>query len=142
MNMSFQEKSTWASFALTLSLFGIYFTKAFLVFKDPGIPDSTLITLFIQYCLAFIFVQILAHIVIAVTNIKEANQGGDERDKMIIFKARRISHAVITLGMGLTIYSTFRVDSLFLVANIGLFFALLSEIVNYGVQLYYYRRGL
>ncbi|QGY47476.1 hypothetical protein GM418_28540 [Maribellus comscasis] len=97
---------------------------------------------------ARIIIYIVFHIINAiVTHNTEATHNGeippeDERDKLIKLKALRNSHysfvvgfmlAIIALAIGLPTYSIFIV---FVISGV------ISELIDNGSQIYYYRKGV
>jgi predicted CDP-diglyceride synthetase/phosphatidate cytidylyltransferase len=91
---------------------------------------------------ARIIIYIIFHIINAIATRGEEIPVLDERDKIIQLKATRNSHyvfsggfvlAIVGLSVGLPVYSIFIV---FIISG------LLSEIVDNGSQIYYYRKDL
>ena len=140
--MSFQEKSIWISLGLTLLIFGSYFSTAFTVFQDPEVSNSTLTGLFIGAIILVVIIQIVLQSALAIAHRKEAGIGNDERDNLIELKATRISHFILVFGVWATGLAMFLLLSPVVMANIIMFFFILSEIVSYCMRLIYYRRGI
>ena len=91
---------------------------------------------------ARIIIYIIFHIINAIATRGEEIPVEDERDKIIKLKATRNSHyvfsggfvlAIVGLSLGLPVYSIFIV---FIISG------LLSEIIDNGSQIYYYRKGV
>jgi hypothetical protein len=91
---------------------------------------------------ARIIIFIIFHIVNAIATKAEKIPEEDERDKLIKLKATRNSHysfivgffvAIIALAIGLPTYSIFIV---FVVSGV------ISELIDNGSQIYYYRKGV
>ena len=91
---------------------------------------------------ARIIIYIIFHIINAIATKEEDIPVEDERDKLIKLKATRNSHyvfsggfvlAIVGLSLGMPVYGIFIV---FLISG------LLSEIVDNGSQIYYYRKGI
>jgi len=140
--MSFKEKSILGSLIITIIVFGYYFLQ---VFKTTG---STLfevangISFFIGAVVLMVLLEIILHIILAITNKNESNQSNDERDKLIDLKATRISYYILVFGIfTVGVSMLFSFDTL-LLANTMLLFFIIAEIVGFSMQLYYYRRGL
>ena len=92
--------------------------------------------------IARIIIYIIFHIFNAIATREEDIPAEDERDKLIKLKATRNSHysfsigfmmAIIALSIGLPIYWLF---ILFVISG------LVSEIIDNGSQIYYYRKGV
>lgn len=91
---------------------------------------------------ARIIIYIVFHIINAIATQETDIPDEDERDKLIKLKATRNSHyvfsggfvlAIVGLSLGMAPYGIF----IFFIAS-----GLLSEIVDNGSQMYYYRKGV
>ena len=89
-----------------------------------------------------IIIQIIFHIINAIATREEKTPVEDERDKLIKLKATRNSYyaftsgfvlSVMGLALGMPVYGIF-------IAFVG--FGLISEIIDNGSQIYYYRKGV
>lgn len=89
-----------------------------------------------------IIIQIVFHIINAIATREEKVPVTDERDKLITLKATRNSYyvftggfvlSVISLAIGMPVYGIF-------IAFVAT--GLLSEIIDNGSQIYYYRKGI
>jgi hypothetical protein len=89
---------------------------------------------------------------LAVSNRKAAKLGADERDKLFEYKGNNFSYTVLNIGVLMTLarivsleispefIEQFKVlDIPFLTTHILLFSFILSEVVRFSAQLYYYR---
>ena len=139
--MSFQEKGIWVSLISTLLLFGYYFSKAIGIYNNPEVDDYSLIALFIGIVTLIVVIQIVLQSVIAIVNRREAEKGKDERDKLIELKVTKISYYVLVFGVWITLFSMMFNSSLIMMANVIMFFFVLSQIIGFSLQLFYYRRG-
>lgn len=92
--------------------------------------------------IARIIIYIVFHIINAIATRETDIPVEDERDKLIKLKATRNSHyifsggfvlAIVALSVGMAPYGIF----IFFIAS-----GLLSEIVDNGSQIYYYRKGV
>lgn len=142
MNISFKEKSIWASLIITIIVFGYYFVRVVSIFKEPVPDTSTLIGVFITMVVLMIIIQIVSQITLAIAFKKEANEGFDERDKLISLKATRISYWILILGVVNTILYLVLGTSPLLAANILWFMFIIAEICGDSIKLFYYRRGI
>ena len=140
--MSFQEKSTWVSLAVNSGIFGFYFYHAFAVLGNPEALDRGLIVLFVGLVILTIIVQTVSHILLSLMYRKDEQAGIDERDKLIELKANRVSYIILAGGVWLTFFGLMVLPIQIVLANILMAFFIISEVVGYGVQLYYYRRGI
>ncbi len=142
MNLSFREKIVWISLISTVLIFGYYFFQAFNVFNNPNIENTSLISLFIGVVILISVIQVILIIILSIANKKEAEKGGDERDKLIEAKATKISHFILSAGAWTTAFGILFTSSAFVLINVLIFFLIVSEIVGYSLQLIYHRRGV
>lgn len=91
---------------------------------------------------ARIIIYIIFHIFNAIATREEDIPQEDERDKLIKLKAIRNSHwvfsvgfmlSIIGLAIGMPVYGTFIA---FVISGV------ISEIIDNGSQIYYYRKGI
>ncbi|HKJ79726.1 MAG TPA: hypothetical protein VKA10_09325 [Prolixibacteraceae bacterium] len=90
---------------------------------------------------ARIIIYIVFHIINAIATREQDIPAEDERDKLVKLKAIRNSHysfsvgfmvAIIALAVGLPAYSLFII---FVISGV------ISELIDNGSQIYYYRKG-
>lgn len=152
MDMSFQEKSILGSLVITLCLFGAYFIQVFKVFTaDSSGAVAVLPFTLIGIVVAVVVVEVIYHIAIALAS---RDEGEDERDRLIEAKATRFSYYILATGSitaaGYMLISAFldhsagdsSFQTLIAAANMIIFSFILSEVVGFALQLYYYRRGV
>lgn len=152
MDLSFQEKSIAGSLIITIALFGWYFLQVFNVLtSDSSEAAAVLPMVLVGVVVAVVLVEIVYHVVIALASRPDDH---DERDRLIEARATRISYFVLVTGCITTIGHTllnvyFEPDvtdrllvNPIMTANYILLSFILAEIVGFGMQLYYYRRGI
>ena len=141
--MSFKEKSIWVSLIVTIIIFGFYFVFAFTTIKNNSAEAArtSLLGIFIGTIILITVIQIILHIVLAITFRNEAVKGEDEREKLIELRATRISYFFLVAGVWISGLSLFFAPSSILIANIILLSFILAEIAGFTSQLYFYRRG-
>jgi hypothetical protein len=151
--MSFREKSIWISLISTLLIFGDYFLNVIaLANLSEAVAKTTALELSIRAFVLIIIVEIIFQTVLALNNHKAANLGADERDKLFEYKGNNFGYTVLVIGVLMTLgrmvsleispefIEQFKVlDIPFLTAHILLFSFILSEVVRFSAQLYYYR---
>ncbi len=142
MNLSYQEKSIWASLAITTILFGYYFTRVFEVIENPDLPAQSLISVFIGVITVTIFAQVVIQSILAIVYRDEVKEGGDERESFIRLKATSISHYVLISGVWIGCMSFYFNPSALMLMNVFVVFFVVSEIVGYVAQLIYYQTGV
>jgi hypothetical protein len=141
--MSFREKSAWITL-ITLVLLTLFFVThlppAWML--NPR-PSGFLFHVLTIGVIAFVVIEIVAHVIVALRAPREARAPRDERERLIALKARSIAanvYAVLSLGSAFVV--------IHLGANAGgvLYCVFLSfivaQIVNYAARVVYYRRGV
>jgi hypothetical protein len=153
MSMSFREKSIWISLISTLLIFGDYFFNIIALGNLPEqVAKTAALELSIRAFVLIIIVEIIFQTMLAVSNRKAAKLGADERDKLFEYKGNNFGYSVLVVGVLITLgrmvsleispefIEQFKVlDIPFLTAHILLFSFILSEVVRFSAQLYYYR---
>ena len=141
-NMSFEEKSVWASLLIILFVFIAYFSQVFEGLATDSLDKAEISGLFIGAVISVVVLEIVLHIVIAVFNVKDADQPIDERDRLFSMKSGNIAGLVLGISVVMISMMTFVYEfNGVWVANILLFAIFVSQIVSYILQLFYYRRG-
>lgn len=155
MDMSFKEKSAWISLVSTLGIFGYYFYNIALLYGAPiDMAKEAAKELLIQAIILSVVVEAVFHSLLAATNHKAADLGADERDKNYEYRANNIGYTILVIGVMITLgriitleynpefadhYSSMQIP--LLTAHILMFSFILSEIVRFAGQIFYYRRG-
>lgn len=155
MDMSFKEKSAWISLISTVGIFGYYFYNILMLVGEPSeFAKEAAKDYLIQAVFLSIIVETVFHIVLAATTRKTTEIDGDERDKSYEYKANSLGYSVLVVGVVMTLggiitleynptWATHnRVLQIPLqIAHILMFSFILSEIVRFAGQIFYYRRG-
>jgi hypothetical protein len=116
------------------------------------VAKTAALELSIRAFVLIIIVEIIFQTMLAVSNRKAAKLGADERDKLYEYKGNNFGYTVLVIGVLMTLgrmvsleispefIEQFKVlDIPFLTAHILLFSFILSEVVRFSAQLYYYR---
>jgi len=151
MDLSFQEKSHWASLIAIVGVFGYHFYNV--LGADEAITTVEFMVRLIGVIIVIVVIEIVLHTVIAITAIKDAEDGGalDERDVLVNHKAYRNAYFVLFIGVlhiiGYVVAGDINGGLRWQVtpantANLLLLVLVVAEIVNYASRLYYYRRGI
>jgi len=142
LNVSFEEKSTWVSLAIITFVFAGYFSQVYEGLISGTLEKAAVGGMFIGAVITIIVLEIALHIVIAILNVKDADQPSDERDRLFSMKAGNISGWVLGIAVLMISAHTFiqDLDPLW-VANLLLFSVFVSQVVSYALQIFYYRRG-
>jgi hypothetical protein len=144
VNMSFKELSAWIS-TLVIGGFGIwYFVK---LSANPN--DAHVGALVLAAAIGIIFWEVILHVAIAIWHRPER---ADERDALIGARALRNAYFVLMAGIVTAVWIGLMSNGSLMkpiqIANLevgGLNILILTifaaEILNYGSQVFYYRRG-
>ena len=146
MDMSYKEKSLLASLGATLLLFGWYLYGAFSSLPlNPELPG------FIEFIILVVGFIILEAIIQSFLAIKNKSQLEDERDKLIEKTSSRYSYGFLVVCIWVSMVQILldaRFDNhLMFTTPYGMFhflllFFVLSEVIRFGTQLYYYQKGV
>src|SRR5437016_12540414 len=95
--MSFREKSVWISFVSILVVFGAYFWNVARIFHgEVDVHRGFVIS--IALLAAFVLIEIVLHITVAMQAPNEARAPKDEREQLIELKATRVAFQVLVVG--------------------------------------------
>jgi hypothetical protein len=137
---SFREKSAWISFFSFLVVFGIYFGNVLLVLLGHTSARGTQ-RLFFTLLVVLVAVEVLLHALVAARSPREALTPKDERERLIELKATRIAFFVLVGGALLAIATTHHGAGTWVLAHCVLFAVVVAELVRFGSQIVFYRRG-
>ena len=146
MDFSYKEKGLIASLGVTLLIFGWYlygaFSKLSLNPEPPGFGEIIIL---------IVWVAVLESIIQGFLALKNKSQLEDERDKLIERISYRYSYGFLSVCiwflMVQILLDTWFDNHLILTTPYGMFhflllFFVLSEVIRFGTQLYYYRKGV
>jgi len=146
MDISYKEKGLTASLGVTLLIFGWYLYGAFSNLSLNPEPPG-----FIEIIILIILVVVLESIIHSFVALKNKSQLEDERDKLIEKISYRYSYWFLSACIWFLMVQILldaRFDNhLMLTTPYGMFhflllFFVLSEVIHFGTQLYYYRKGV
>ena len=158
MDLSIKEKCLIATLVLTLMLFGNYFVDVVVAYQhnnDTGINLGNLIRL-------IIYVVIIEAIIRSFFALRNGDELEDERDKLIEKVSYRNGYWVMSIGVWFLIGQIFigaaldrqqfgiagslssfvNLSSAYILGNVLLFIFIVSEVIIFITQLFYYRRGV
>jgi len=142
MNLSFREKSYWASLLIMSLVWINYFLRIRPALLDGSITRADSASLFAGALVTLIVLEIVVHIVLAVADSKTANQPKDERDRTIGHKAGNLAGWVLGICIVMIgAFAMFQDVSSVLIANLLLLALVFSQCADYALSLFYYRRG-
>ena len=146
MDFSYKEKGLIASLGVALLIFGWYLYGAFSNLSLNPEPPG-----FVEIIILIVWVAVLESIIQSFVALKNKLQLEDERDKLIEKISYRYSYgflsACIWFLMVQILLDTRLDNHLMLTTPYGMFhflllFFVLSEVIRFGTQLYYYRKGV
>lgn len=145
MEMSFREKSAWACLVTTGVVYLPYFAYIGQLIAQGQLRLPLLVVAFVGAVIAQVVLMIVYQSVIALRTRQEPK---DERDRAIELVATRNAHWVLVVALwllvpgGTMLTPVFPVlSSVLVIGQLGLLCFVLSELVNYGTQVYAYRTG-
>jgi fatty acid desaturase len=140
LDTSFEEKSAWVTLLALVAVFGCYFLMAARMLS-AGVTETA--TPFVPL---FIVITVLLVIVLAVGHAAAAIVSGgdkrDERDQQIERRAESNSGWILAVGVISAVFALALPIGKAWIANGLLMSLVVSEVVNYVLRLYYYRRGV
>ncbi len=141
MDLTFQEKSLWASLITTIVLFSVYFILAFQIILDPEIGDLpqrfSIGALFTIAIIVFVIIEAVVHILLAIIERPEKE---DERARYISLKATRNGAVVLAIGVWLCFAAlAFTTIAPMFIAHLLLSSFIIAEIIRFSSQLIYFR---
>jgi hypothetical protein len=144
--MSFKEKSAWISFGCILLVFGCYYFVLFSAFMaNPRanlFDNPELVRWFFAAIIVVIVLEIVLHVLIAIRSPKDAAMPKDERERLIGLKAIRNAYTVMVIATILaSVIVVHHGDNHWLLGNVVLMVFVLGELVRFGSQGIYHRRG-
>ena len=155
--MSYREKSIWASLIIALIILANYLMDVINFANAGTLTPETLQSLFYKVILWTVILEIASQTAIAIIDHKQADQGDDERDKLIKLKASNIAYNLLGSAIYIAIFFIWlshakpekmdnpfilsTVPNIYSVFNILLVGFLIAEVSKYATQVFYYRRG-
>lgn len=141
--MSFREKSAWVTL-ITLIVVSVTFM---LHLPTPWTltpePSGFMFRVLLLATGAFIAIEVVAHIVMVISSPRDARTPKDERELLIELKSTRVAafvYAFLSLGsLFVALHMVFA--NVIGIAYLILIAFVISEIINYAMRIYYYRRG-
>jgi len=140
--MGFQEKMAWAMMLILIVTGVAYYSVIFQAAGALGQFPPPMLPLMIGYVVFLVIAAIIAAIIISATKPSEANSSLDERERLIQFKGEAwTGRAMGFLSLCALLDFGLNGDGNRL---FHLIFAImiLSQIAEYGLQIFFYRRGV
>jgi ABC-type xylose transport system permease subunit len=140
--MSFREKSAWITLATIVLVSGLFILHLPRPWSLTPTSSGFIFHVLLLSVTAFVVIEIIAHVIVAIRSPADARAPRDERERLIALKATSLAayvYAFLSLGS---------VSLIHVGANqIGVAYCVLlsfviAEVVNYAARIVYYRRGV
>lgn len=139
--MTFQEKMTWGSLAITALVYGIYFTVVLSAARDTPLDDINYQGFLVGVIVVWVVLFIVQTAIVAASNPKEADMT-DERDRAVKRRARSLaftllgSLALVPLALAMIGAEQFWIAQALLGALV------IAQLFEAGAQISFYRRAV
>ena len=140
--MSFREKSAWITLLTILILLAFTVTHLPRPWTLAPTPGGFMFEVLTVAVIAFVVIEIIAHVAIAIWSPSDARAPRDERDELIALKATRIAAFVFVVLSFVSVFLIHLGANRFGVGYCVLLSFVFAEIVNYAARIIYYRRGV
>lgn len=97
--MAFREKILWGSLAVTLGIWGWYFTRFVGALKAGNFDQGAATGDFAMSVVLIVVVQIVAAILIAIFTGRDADSLADDREKQFALAAYRPAYLTLCMGV-------------------------------------------
>ena len=140
--MSFREKTAWITLItliVTSLLFILHPPLQLTLAPEPNVFSLHVLLLSIA---TFVVIEIVAIVVVRVRSPRDAKAPLDERERLIVLKARSLAWYVLAVSSLGSVFVTIHLGANeFGLAYCVLASVVLSLMVNYAARIVYYRRG-
>lgn len=140
--MSFQEKSAWVMcFALIVSGAFYAWTVVAIVQIAHVIPPPNVAGIAMGVII-IVAIAIFGHAVAALGNPADANAPEDERDRLVVWRAGNLSGLLLGVVCMLSLFAFAVWGSGNLMFHMIVAGMVLSQLAEYALTIWYYRRGV
>lgn len=138
--MAYREKSAWVMAAL-MGAAGLYYLQ--MAIEVSGAMDGTAppMPVLIAYVVLVVIGSVVAQVTLALSSPKEANAPADERERPILDRAGNVSGYVLAFGAVGSLLHFLSHEDGYLLFHMIMGSLILSQIVEYGLQILFLRRG-
>lgn len=134
--LTYRERSLWIMLVTTVAVYAWYFTRVI----SMGATHAWQVgSLFIEAIILLVVLQVIASIILLAPVRREAK---DERDRRILERAIRNSYIVIVCGVWFALIAAALSVGTFWTVHALLLVLVVTELVLWASQLFYYRYGL
>jgi hypothetical protein len=138
--MSFREKSVWISFVSIAVVFAAYFWNVARVLAGQ-VEARAVYLVSIGLLAAFVVLEIVLHLALALQAPDQARAPRDERERLIDMKATRVAFQVLVIGALAGVGLLHVTSSTWVMAQAVLLAIVVAELVRFGGQILFFRRG-
>lgn len=140
---TFREKMAWVMTAALLIASGVFFHSLWNVSTSlEQVPKQAVLVMLVLFAIILTIIAIAGAIVAALSNVSEADEPMDERDKQITLKATHLGSIATGMVLVFTCLAYFY-DARSSDMLLGIIAALiLGHLVEYIFQIYLYRRKI
>lgn len=139
--MSFREKTAWVMMIILIVAGLFYFNLIYKVSVEIGQTAPLIPPFVIAYVVLVVVASIVAMIALAISSPSEANAPADEREQALENKAGHWSGYILAIGVITGVLHFGVSGNGNLLAQICFGSLMLSQIAEYGLQIWFYRRG-
>lgn len=139
MAVSFEEKSVWVQFVGTTVCLAAYVWVAAAMYSNGVDRLEAYTAVFAVSVVWLVVILIVGHIIAAVTGRQE---DADERDRLIGWRSESNSSWVLAAGVLAALACMAGSVPQVLTAHVLLVSLFASQMLQYGFQILYYRRGM
>jgi hypothetical protein len=140
--MSFREKSAWITLITLIVLTLFYLTHL----PPPWLlnpPSGFMFHVLVVGVTAFVVIEIVAHIIVAIRAPRDVQAPRDERERLIALKATSVAAYVYAILSLASVFTLVHLGANATGVCLGVFLSFIAaEIVNYAARIVYYRRGV
>lgn len=137
--MAFREKMSWLSLGGILLAFGPYFFSLAMLGQPPVALSAARAGPFIGAMLVLVTAMVVASIVVALSNLRDAQAPSDERDLLIARRAAAIAYPVLLTAVFAALATLFFGAGQAVLVNAILGAIVLGELTRCGVEIAGYR---
>lgn len=140
--MTFKEKSAWVMCVALIAAGGFYAWSVLALWQVAGmVPPPNVLGLAVGVII-IIAIAIFGHAVAALGNPMDANAPEDERDRLVVWRAGNLSGLLLG-ALSMCALIGFAVNGNGNLLFHGIIGALtLSQLAEYALTIWYYRRGV
>lgn len=140
--MPFKEKSAWIMCVALIAAGLFYAWSVLIIWNAAGIvPPPNVLGLAVGVII-IIAIAIFGHAVAALGNPMDANAPEDERDRLVVWRAGNLGGVSLAAMSMLSLFAYAILGSGNLLFHCIIFALTLSQLLEYVLTIWYYRRGV